>query len=146
MKAKKIISVLLALLMLLSSSVAAFAEEPAQESSGYSIQPRRYSYLQTFTVSMGVASNAITAKATVLIPSDCTATCKFYFDKSSDNSNFSQDFYLGSEDVEGGSRKTVSKVKSVATGYYYRVRIKINVYKNGTLVESAEDYTSARWI
>lgn len=146
MKAKKIISVLLALLMLLSSSVAAFAEEPAQESSGYSIQPRRYSYLQSFIVSMGVASNAITAKATVLIPSDCTATCEFYFDKSSDNSNFSQDFYLGSEDVEGGSRKTVSKVKSVATGYYYRVRIKVNVYKNGTFIESAEDYTSARWI
>ncbi len=146
MKAKKIISVLLALLMLLTSSVAAFAEEPAQESSGYSIQPRRYSYLQSFFVSMGVASNAITAKATVLIPSDCTATCEFYFDKSSDNSNFSQDFYLGSEDVEGGSRKTVSKVKSVATGYYYRVRIKVNVYKNGTFIESAEDYTSARWI
>lgn len=146
MKSKKIISVLLALLMLLTSSVAAFAEEPAQESSGYSIQPRRYSYLQTFTVSMGVASNAITAKATVLIPSDCTATCEFYFDKSSDNLNFSQDFYLGSEDVEGGSRKTVSKVKSVATGYYYRVRIKVNVYKNGTFIESAEDYTSARWI
>lgn len=146
MKAKKIISVLLALLMLLSSSVAAFAEETAQKSSGYSIQPRRYSYLQTFNVSMGVTSNAITAKATVLIPSGCTATCEFYFDKSNDNSSFSQDFYLGSLDVEGGSRETVSKVKSVATGYYYRVRVIVNVYKNGALVDSAEDYTSARWV
>ncbi|MGN0627368.1 MAG: hypothetical protein ACI4IT_05340 [Oscillospiraceae bacterium] len=141
MKKKKIISLILALVMVLGMSQIVSAS-----SGGGDIAVPYYNYMTSCAASIGADGTELTLTGRVNTYDTCVVKIQLDAQKSPTGSEDSWVTFRNFPTVtvsSGTVRTALKTIASVPTGYYYRTAANVSIYVNGVLVESDTVYSGA---
>lgn len=133
MKIKKIISLMLAVVLILSCGITALAQNDSSIDENYNVQPR-FLYIRSFLVNIEKTGSEAEGSSTVLLGTGCTGTIVLSIQKytSSGWVNVSSK----TKSLSAGTNTIKCEKDNLENNCKYRAEAYVYIYSNNVQVES----------